>query len=51
MKIVRFDHHARRRMKEREVTEKEAEITINEPEYIETSINSKGNHAEYRCIP
>ena len=43
MKPIRYDHHARRRMKERGVTEEEAEITINGPEYIEPSIKGRKN--------
>jgi len=48
MKIIRFDRHARRRMKERNVTEEEAKITIHEPEYVEPSI--KGRKNAYRFI-
>ena len=43
MKIIRFDRHARRRMKERNVTEEEAKITIHEPEYVEPSIKGRKN--------
>ena len=43
MKQIRYDRHAKRRMKEREVTEEEAEATIKKPEYIETSIKGRKN--------
>jgi hypothetical protein len=43
MKSIRFDRHARRRMKEREIAEEEAEITIKEPEYIEPSVKGRTN--------
>ena len=43
MKSIRYDRHAKRRMKEREVTEKEAEITIKEPDYMEPSIKGRQN--------
>lgn len=43
MKPIRYDRHARRRMKEREVTEEEIEITINAPEYTELSIKGRKN--------
>ena len=48
MNFIKYDRHARRRMKERGVTEKEAEITIKEPEYIEPSI--KGRKNAYKFI-
>lgn len=48
MKQIRYDRHARRRMKEREVSEEEAEMTIKDPEYIEPSI--KGRKNAYRFI-
>jgi hypothetical protein len=35
-------------MKERGVTDEEAEMTINKPDHIETSI--KGRRNAYRCI-
>jgi hypothetical protein len=43
MKVVRYDRHARRRMKEREVTEEEVEMTINTPEYTEPSLKGRNN--------
>ncbi|MBI3585315.1 MAG: DUF4258 domain-containing protein [Nitrospinae bacterium] len=43
MKPIKYDRHARRRMKEREVTEEEVGITMNEPEYIEPSIKERKN--------
>lgn len=48
MKSVRYDRHAKRRMKEREVTQEETEITIKEPEYTEPSV--KGRINAYRYI-
>lgn len=48
MKPLRYDRHAKRRMKEREVTEEEVEITIGEPEYIEPSV--KGRQNAYKFI-
>lgn len=43
MKPIKFDRHARRRMKEREITEEEAEITIKEPEFTEPSVKGRTN--------
>ncbi len=43
MKPIRYDRHARRRMREREVTEKEVVMTITEPEYAEPSIRGRRN--------
>ncbi|MFZ3064619.1 MAG: DUF4258 domain-containing protein [Nitrospirota bacterium] len=43
VKPIRFDRHARRRMKEREITEEEAKITIKEPEYTEPSAKGRTN--------
>lgn len=43
MKSIRFDRHAKRRMKEREVAEEEAELTIKEPEYVEPSVKGRMN--------
>ena len=40
MKFIRYDRHAKRRMKEREVTEEEAEMAINNPDYIEPTIKN-----------
>lgn len=48
MKFIRYDRHAKRRMKEREITEEEAEIAINNPDYIEPSI--KGRKNAYKFI-
>lgn len=48
MKPVKYDRHARRRMKEREVTEKEVEITIGEPDSMDASI--KGRKNTYKFI-
>jgi hypothetical protein len=48
MKPIRYDRHARRRMKERGVTEEEAEMTINNPEHMESSI--KGRKNAYKFI-
>lgn len=43
MKPIRFDRHSKRRMKEREIKEEEAEITINKPEYTEQSVKGRTN--------
>ncbi|MBI5194669.1 MAG: DUF4258 domain-containing protein [Nitrospirae bacterium] len=43
MKSIKYDRHAKRRMKERRVKEEEAEITLREPEYIEPSIKGRIN--------
>lgn len=43
MKSIRYDRHARRRMKEREITEEEAEITIKEPEFTKPSVKDRTN--------
>lgn len=43
MKLIRFNKHSRRRMKERGVTEEEVEITIKEPELREASIKEREN--------
>ena len=48
MKSIRYDRHAKRRMKEREVTEEETEMAINNPDYIEPSI--KGRKNAYKFI-
>jgi hypothetical protein len=46
MHIV-FDRHAERRMKEREVSEDEAESALNSPDYIEPSIKGRTNAFKY----
>jgi hypothetical protein len=43
MKSIRYDRHARRRMKEREVAEEEVEAAINEPDYVEASVKKRQN--------
>ncbi|MGQ3685413.1 MAG: DUF4258 domain-containing protein [Candidatus Loosdrechtia sp.] len=48
MKPIKYSRHARRRMKEREITKEEAEITINEPEFTEPGIKSRTN--AFKCI-
>jgi hypothetical protein len=48
VKLVRYDRHAKRRMKESEITEEEAEMTIKESEYIEPSV--KGRKNAYKFI-
>ncbi len=48
MTSIIYDRHAKRRMKERGVTEKEVETAISEPEYIEASI--KGRQNAYKFI-
>ena len=48
MKSIRYDRHAKRRMKEREVVEEEAETAISNPDDIEPSI--KGRKNAYKFI-
>ena len=43
MKLIRYDRHAKRRMREREVTEEEVAIAIREPESCEQSIKGRKN--------
>ena len=43
MKPLKFDRHAKRRMKEREVMEEEVELTINIPDFNEQSIKGRTN--------
>ena len=43
MKRIKYDRHAKRRMKEREVTEEEVEITIKKPEDVEPSVKGRKN--------
>ena len=43
MKPVRYDRHARRRMKERGVKEEEAEMALREPEYTAPSVKERIN--------
>lgn len=42
-KTVRFDRHARRRMKWRKITEKEVKLTLNSPDKTEKSIKGRTN--------
>ncbi len=44
---VIYDRHAKRRMKEREVGEDEAESAINSPDYTEPSIKGRTNAFKY----
>jgi len=48
MKRIRFDRHARRRMKWRKITEDEVTQTIGNPDKIEQSI--KGRINAYKAI-
>ena len=48
MKPIQYDRHAKRRMKEREVSVEEAEVVINNPDYNESSI--KGRINAYKFI-
>ena len=48
MKFIRYDRHAKRRMKERDVAEEEAKMAINSPDYIEPSV--KGRKNGYKLI-
>lgn len=43
MKSIKFDRQARRRMKERGITDTEAEAAITEPEYTEPSVKGRTN--------
>lgn len=43
MESVRYDRHARRRMKERGVIESEADTVIKEPDYVEQSVKGRTN--------
>ncbi len=43
MKSIRYDRHAKRRMKEREVAEEEAEMAVNNPDYIEPNMKERKN--------
>lgn len=43
MKPLKFDRHAKRRMKEREVMEEEVELTINAPDFNEQSVRGRTN--------
>jgi len=48
MKPIKYDRHAKRRMRDRGVTEEETEIALNEPEYREQSV--KGRQNVYKFI-
>jgi hypothetical protein len=43
MAIIKFDRHARRRMKWRNITEEEIIATVNKPDTIEASIMGRTN--------
>ncbi len=43
MKPIKHARHARRRMKEREITEEEIALTINSPDYVEPSVKKRKN--------
>ncbi|MGD0282143.1 MAG: DUF4258 domain-containing protein [Dissulfurispiraceae bacterium] len=40
---IKYDRHAKRRMKEREVTEDEVEAVIGKPDYSEPSVKGRTN--------
>ncbi len=40
---MRFARHAKKRMKEREITEEEVETTIKNPEYMKQSVKGRTN--------
>lgn len=44
MKAIEYSRHARRRMQERGVLEKEVEIVMQEPEYVELSVKERKMH-------
>lgn len=43
MKPIKYDRHAKKRMKDREVTEEETEVTIKNPDFCEQSIKGRIN--------
>ncbi len=43
MKLVKYDRHAKRRMKERDVAEKETESVIENPDSCEPSVKGRNN--------
>lgn len=43
MKTIIFDRHAKRRMKERRVTEEEVELVLKSPDFFENSIKQRIN--------
>jgi len=47
MNHIRYDRHARRRMKERGVSEEETETTIKEPEHIEPGMKGRKNACKF----
>lgn len=48
MKSIIYDRHAKRRMKERKVTEREVEFVLENPDYTEQSV--KGRFNAFRWI-
>lgn len=47
MKPIRFDRHARKRMKDRRVHEDEVRATIEDPDFIEQSVKGRFNAFKY----
>lgn len=47
MKPIRFDRHAKKRMKERNVFEAEVLLAMNRPDFTEESIKSRKNIYKY----
>ena len=43
MKQIKYDRHARKRMKERDVTEDETEFVIENPDFYEPGIKGRTN--------
>jgi hypothetical protein len=43
MKPIRFDRHAKKRMKDRKVSQEEVESAINNPDFSESSIKERTN--------
>ncbi len=43
MKPIKYDRHAKRRMRDRDIKEQEVELTIKEAEFIELSIKDRIN--------
>ena len=43
MKIIKYCRHARKRMKERNVTEEEVNFVINKADYIENDVKDRKN--------
>ena len=47
MKEIKYDRHAKRRMKERGVAEEEVEVDIADPDFSEASVKGRMNSIKY----